>query len=58
MNEEEIEAVGRPYYEKEAKNWPSPIGWDNLSYASRLRMAERATGESYLIARYVRPSKR
>lgn len=28
-------------YEMEARNWPSPIGWDNLSEASRALWVER-----------------
>jgi hypothetical protein len=44
VNDEEL---GRAEYEREAKNWPSPIGWDNLSDAAKKNWTERAMGDSY-----------
>jgi hypothetical protein len=29
-------------YEREAKNWPQPLGWDNLSEGSKAQWEERA----------------
>lgn len=34
--------LGRELYEREAKQWPKPLGWDNLSEASRYLWSERA----------------
>lgn len=36
------EEKGRAAYEKEAKNWPKPIGWENLSKASRYLWTQQA----------------
>lgn len=36
------EENGRAMYEREADNWPSPIGWDNLEPVSRFLWTERA----------------
>jgi hypothetical protein len=33
---------GKTLYEREAKNWPSPLGWDNLSKASKHLWEEHA----------------
>lgn len=46
MTEDELEA-GRLAYEQEAKNWPSPIGWDKLMYGSKVQWAQRASGKVY-----------
>jgi len=35
-------SAGQRYYEKEAANWPSPIGWFNLSVASKENWEQRA----------------
>ena len=36
------EERARAMYEKEAKNWPSPIGWDNLAKGSQYLWIQRA----------------
>ena len=39
---DEDEAKGRAMYEREAANWPSPIGWDNLPESSKYQWIQRA----------------
>jgi hypothetical protein len=36
------EERGRLLYEREATNWPKPLGWDNLSEGSKAQWEERA----------------
>jgi hypothetical protein len=33
---------GQQLYEREADNWPQPLGWDNLSEGSKAQWEERA----------------
>lgn len=42
------EELGREAYEREALNWPSPIGWDNLSVASKSNWIQRAKGNTHV----------
>lgn len=37
------EEKGREAYEREAKNWPSPLGWDKLPAGSKRQWILRAT---------------
>jgi hypothetical protein len=34
--------LGQQLYEREARNWPKPLGWDNLSEGSKAQWEERA----------------
>lgn len=36
------EERGRAMYEREAANWPKPIGWDNLPKGSKHQWIQRA----------------
>lgn len=39
------EERGRAAYEEQAKLWPKPIGWDNLTPAGKHQWIERAKKE-------------
>lgn len=35
------EELARQMYEEEAKNWPSPVGWDNMMPGSKAQWVWR-----------------
>lgn len=37
---------GQAKYEREALNWPDPLGWDNLSEGAKAQWEERAKSTS------------
>jgi hypothetical protein len=39
------EELARYNYEQEAKNWPNPIGWDNLSKGAKAMWIAKAAKE-------------